>query len=474
MNNERMTLTTIYTKLLHLILLCSIIVLNSNAVGQDELQVAVDKLLNDPALQGASIGLQVQELDSKKALAAHNPDLSLVPASSMKVLTTQTALVVFGKDHRFETHLILEGEILPNGDLAGNVLVRGFGDPTLGSSYFDKQSFLEGWVQAISDAGVKNILGSVRAETNYFDGPHLHGSTSIEDGGNYYAAGVHGINVYDNQFSVFLTSDDTAGNPTFVSEVKPEIPGLLLLNQVLSSDSKRDNAYIHGHPLIAQRTIYGTIPKGRKRFEIKGAVPDPAILLCQELKSEMETLGITSEGVIMESAVGSKEMLILKEMSPTLREIVNVTNRKSVNLFATALLMHLGKEMKGEGSINAGAKAIESFWTKRGLDTKGMVVKDGSGLSRANALTARQLAEVSGFISKETDQVFVQSLTPRGGRSNLIAKSGYVERVRAYTGRTTLKDGRRVSFAIIVNNYSGTAAQAKAPIMDFLVGITKK
>ena len=469
-----MILNTIYTKLLHLILLCSIIVLNSNASGQSELQHALEKLVSDPVLQGASIGIHIQEFDSRETVASHHPDLSLIPASTMKVLTTQTALAVFGKDHRFETHLILEGSILPNGDLEGNVLIRGFGDPTLGSSHFDKQAFLKDWCQAIADAGVKNILGGVRVETNFFEGPHIHGSTSIEDGGNYYAAGVHGINVYDNQFSVFLTSDEVAGNPTFVSEVKPQIPGLMLFNKVLSSDSKRDNAYIHGHPLIAQRTIYGTIPKGRKRFEIKGSVPDPAILLSQEMVSAIENQGIPMKGVVLEKAIGTREMLIVKQQSPTLEEIVNVTNRKSVNLFAMALLMHLGKEVKGDGSLQSGAEVVKSFWKDKGIDVRGMEVKDGSGLSRANAITARQLAEVSGFLSKETEQAFVQSLPPRGGRSNLIAKSGYVERVRAYTGRTTLNDGRRVSFAIIVNHYSCTPAQAKAPIMDFLIGITKK
>jgi len=112
-------------------------------------QHPVEKLINNPLLQNANISLLVKDLKSGETLYELRPKNSAVTASTMKVITTATALEMFGPDFRFETKLEIDGETGKDSTLNGNLYIRGGGDPTLGSDKMGDKNFLTKWINAV-------------------------------------------------------------------------------------------------------------------------------------------------------------------------------------------------------------------------------------------------------------------------------------------------------------------------------------
>ena len=100
-----------------------------NLSAQTALDEAFASVLQDENLAEASISAVFMNKESNEAVLEHNADQLLAPASTMKALVTRTELEVFGPDHQFVTELILQGEVM-NSELKGDVIIRGYGDPT--------------------------------------------------------------------------------------------------------------------------------------------------------------------------------------------------------------------------------------------------------------------------------------------------------------------------------------------------------
>jgi len=112
-------------------------------------QHPVEKLINNPLLQNANISLLVKDLKSGETLYELRPKNSAVTASTMKVITTATALEMFGPDFRFETKLEIDGETGKDSTLNGNLYIHGGSDPTLGSDKMGDKNFLTKWINAV-------------------------------------------------------------------------------------------------------------------------------------------------------------------------------------------------------------------------------------------------------------------------------------------------------------------------------------
>ncbi|MCH2198133.1 MAG: D-alanyl-D-alanine carboxypeptidase/D-alanyl-D-alanine-endopeptidase [Flavobacteriales bacterium] len=465
------------SKLKQSLLLSAIFVLIiAKTLAQGDIPTQFDKVLKDERLKGAWVSACFLDQRTGEPIFEHNADMIMTPASSLKSLTTHAALEILSPEYQFNTELLTSGEISPDGTLTGDLIIRGYGDPTLGSPNFYKDRFKQEWLLALKNAGIKRVTGFVVVDDMYFEGPPLAGSTAIEDGGNYYAPGVHGINVYDNTCKLFFSSPEEAGKQTGMVKVDPELPAVKFQNYVQSSDEKGDNAYIFGQPLDYVRAIYGTIPKNRKSFEIKGSISDPALVLGRDFEALCELKGIVVEKgykVLRRIETYPNQNVIATTLSPKLSEIVYLTNRKSINLYAAALVKHVGMQERGIGSYEAGAEVIKEYWREFGIDVTGLQIEDGSGLSRTNFVTAKQLARTAGYVSKKSEEAFHNSLRPYAGRSKLLVKSGYIERVRSFTGRVTLTDGTEASFSVILNNFNCTASQSRQILEGFLKAITQ-
>lgn len=153
---------------------------------------------------------------SGKVLMEMNSNISMVPASCMKLVTTAAALNLLGTNLRFETHLQYDGSIINENTLKGNIYIQGNGDPCLGSDRiagnpsWKKQ--VELWGDAIEQLGIRIIKGKIIPDNSKWEKNMAVPSWCYEDLANYYGAGASALSFNENQYSIFLSPERQLDN----------------------------------------------------------------------------------------------------------------------------------------------------------------------------------------------------------------------------------------------------------------------
>jgi len=464
-----------------------------------DLDTEVGNILAYPPFKTASFGFYAIDLNSGEEISAYQPDIALKPASTQKLITTAAALEILGPDFTFETKLAYTGDLSQeNGYLNGNLLLIGGGDPSLGSKYFEQtagKQFLNEFVNKIKDYGIDSVSGRIIADARYFDWDIIPPTWSWQNIGQYYGASANGLAIYDNYFSILFNTFDY-GNTTLITGIRPFIEGLKLTNYVVADSISYDNAYVFGAPYSNRRTLTGELPVRRTNYVVEAATPDPAYLAALQLDSALKANNIsvnqkaTTIRRIVES--GAKNNLagfrvFYTKRSVSLKEIIEQTNIHSINLFAEHCLLQLAGNLGGKKQTVPATDSLMSFWAQKGMDTQGMSLNDGSGLSHYNAVTPRQMVFVLDYMKNSSAHFkeFYSSLAV-GGRSgtlenmfkgssaegNIRAKSGTVTRGKAYAGYLTSASGREIAFSMIVNNFSGSSDEAKAKLEELMTALS--
>lgn len=445
----------------------------------------------DASLKNASWSLDVVEAHTGKPILSHNSQLSLVPASTQKVVTTATALLLLGSDFRYPTRVIIRGNI-HQGVLHGDLIIKGSGDPTLGAVQMDDSLSLERvfnyWLNDIRAAGIGQITGSIIADDSVFDREMVPRKWIWEDIGNYYGAGSSGLTVHENMYTVFFQAGGKPGDAVKVLGTDPVIPGMVLENQVSTGPAgSGDQVYIFGAPFSNQRILTGTIPAGSSRFPVRGSIPDPPAYLAFAFNEFLNQNNIPTS--VKSPTAGNssiKEQTISTWWSPSLKDIAYRTNLNSNNTYAENLLKTLGYQISGQGNLAAGNKALLTLWSQLGVDMDGMRLHDGSGLSPSNRLTTRQITSILSYCAQHAVFEDLRQGFPLAGvsgslanafhdtasRGVLAAKSGFLSNVRSFAGYTTTRDGTLVAFAFIVNDYQGSPAAMRLKMVQLMNAIT--
>lgn len=459
---------------------------------QNDFQTELQKTLQQPEYQNTTVGIQIVDLETENPLFELNAKKLMIPASTLKIVTSATALEILGADYRFQTKIGYTGEVLQTNELNGDLVVLGGGDPTLGSEYFNQfelcSDFINIWVQKIKVAGIRKISGDIIFDGSIYDSEKIPPTWIWSDIGNYYGAGANAFTCYDNLFGITFKSPKETGEKSEIISTAPKIEGLEIVNEVVSSDDSRDMAYVFGSPLDKKRVIRGTIPKDRKAFTIKAAVHHPEELLAEALLNQLANEGIFISGRVKFETVDKKQLqTIYIHYSPKLDEIAKVLNHESVNLFAEHLVLQIAAEKTGLGNRENGIQLIKEFWHSKGIDTRNLFIEDGSGLSHFNAISPEQINSILIFMARKSEnrETFFNSLPSAGNgtiksfiadsfpQNTLKAKSGSMTRVRCYAGYLQLDSGRRVAFSIMFNHFSGTQAKLIKGIENLLHTVKK-
>lgn len=432
--------------------------------------------LKDESITESPMSICVSNLETEEIIFQHNSQLSLPPASTLKLITSATALEILGKDYKFETQIAYQGKVVDS-VLLGNLIIIGGGDPSLGSAYMngiDNKAFLENWSQNIKKSGIKLIVGDIIADPNIYSDQDVPQTWIWEDLGNYYGSAAQGISFYDNTFKIAFKTENIDNGKTYILGTVPNIPNLSIANEVKSSNIQRDRAYVFGNPSSSNRTIKGTLPMGRDNFKIKASIPDPSLLLAYEFKQSLNQNGINVQGEAISLKNNSNykyttDSTLFKWESAPLFKIIEQLNYESINLFAEHLCKHIGFVKSGTGSTNEGVKQIKTFWNTQGINTNFIFLADGSGLSRANSISSKSLVEILNYMQNHsTHAAYYKNSIPITGlqgtqkyyfqnsflKGKAQAKSGSMTRIRSFAGYMTTQNGTPISFAIIVNNFN--------------------
>jgi serine-type D-Ala-D-Ala carboxypeptidase/endopeptidase (penicillin-binding protein 4) len=439
------------------------------------------EVFNQPAYSGALVSYKIIDLDSSITLYEQNSQLALTPASIMKLVTTTTALDVLGKDFQFRTSLFFKGNI-KDSVLHGDLIIIGGGDPTLGSRFFPKINPFEEFKQALKKSGIKKVNGNIIADGSYFTNEEVPETWTWADLGNYYGAGISGLNYSDNTIYIDFKSGKEGDTAQIIS-MTPAYPSLSFVSNVRAQNITSDQAYIFGSPYDFKRIIEGGIPKNRSSFSVRGSVPNSALFTASVFKDFLTINGVDVSGEALRKDGIKKDSLklITKYASPKLKDIVYQINQFSVNHFAEALLRELGRK-SGSGSFSDGARFVKNYWEKQGVDVSFLFIEDGSGLSRHNAISANLMTDILQHVYMSKFKEEFQNSLPVAGKSGtlinmlkgtqaegkLMAKSGSMTRVRSYAGYVTSQSGRNLAFVIIVNNYNNFSLEIRKDLEAFM------
>lgn len=458
-------------------------------------QEAIDKFVNNPLLRNANISIQVKDLKTGREIHNFRANHAAIPASTMKVVTTATALEIFGPDYRYETVLAHDGKIDSSGVLNGNLYIVGSGDPTLGSTKMGDSQFLSKWVAAVKAAGITKINGSIVADETRFDNEGANPKWTWDDIGNYYAPGIFALPYLDNTLRVTFKSGVVGTTPEIIN-VSPAIEGLTIENNLRSSRITFDSAYFYGASKSMSRFVRGEIPANRPAFVVRAELPDPGLTLAQDfhrllIQHNVEISNPPSTLVLVGFSFPANmpvKTSIYTHYSVPMSQIIKEINEKSNNFYAEQVFKTISLSRDAVATNKRSVEIIRSFWRSKGLDVNQLFQLDGSGLTPTNAVSAGFLTSIMEYMYKESKHkdVFFNSLaiagktgtiagilkkTPLEGR--VFAKSGTISRVRAYTGYI-LQDQREWVFTVIVNNSNGNSWQTLSRIEDFLTDITKR
>ena len=469
---------------LNLSFITSILLLCFSACAQKQKdQTYIDEFVNNDLFKSASIGIEVCDFTTGEILAKHQSEKSLTPASTQKLVTTAAAIEILESDFQFKTDVYITGRIDKDGNLMGNLVIRGFGDPTLGSKYFPENNhFISTIYSELKKLGIRQINGQLLTDNSFYESS-IPRTWIWEDIGNYYGAVPHPISYKDNTYTLHFESKG-AGQLTQIKKVDNKPFNLKLTNEVMASKINKDRAYIFGGTTSSQRRVEGTIPENRSDFKVKGALSRPELVLLKDLKAILITGGIPIKNEIYRVKT---QKTLLQFNSPPLSEIITLTNKKSINLFADHLLFQIGIKQKKDGSWKSGIKAIKEFWQSKNINTKGLFLYDGSGLSHFNAISAHALNQILVYMNKsENTNNFFNSLAIAGesgtlknfGKQTVLAgkfkaKTGSMMGVRSYSGILTKSNGEKIAISFIINNYTCSNKEVSKQFKNLLIQISK-
>jgi D-alanyl-D-alanine carboxypeptidase/D-alanyl-D-alanine-endopeptidase (penicillin-binding protein 4) len=454
--------------------------------------------LQKPALKGASVSFMAKEVNSGNVLYGYEIDKEMTPASVLKTVTTATALELLGENFCFETSILYDGEI-SNGVLNGNLYIQGSGDPTLNSSELPtyKDSIFDLWTFAVRQAGIQRINGQVIADESIFDTEGVSMKWMREDIGSGYGQGSYGLNIFDNQYTLYVNTGSSGTQPTLLS-TEPAMPSLQFFNYLKTLPGASDSCYIVGFPFSNERYLYGMMRTNQSRARITGDIPDPALYLARYFSDYLINNGI---GVEKEPSCHrilsqrgewkyTERKKIVTTFSPPLTEIVRITNFVSHNLYADALLKTLGLRYQSAQpemitSFEKGSRIVKNYWATKGFDASSLWMFDGSGLAITDKVTVDFLCDLYIYMATKSNVSgsFIESL-PQPGLDGTVRnmlrntslqgctrlKSGSMSRVQCYGGYIT-KDGKQYAVTILVNNFSGRQNLLRGAIEELLLAL---
>ncbi|GJQ60205.1 MAG: D-alanyl-D-alanine carboxypeptidase/D-alanyl-D-alanine-endopeptidase [Candidatus Scalindua sp. AMX11] len=451
----------------------------ATAFAKEDISQIFQKQINRPKLKHAQWSFYAEYADTGENIVDFNGEKSLAPASGLKAITTGVALMLLGEGFRFETNLYYDGEISDTGILQGNLYLVGGGDPTLGSDQVKGspglEKLMQTWVVSVRKLKIHQITGSVIVDTSFFDQETVPDFWTWSDIGNYFGAGSSALCIHDNLYSLFFKPGSRVGDSAEIVRTEPKVEDIEFDNHMRTGKiGSGDNGYIYCAPKQRVATVRGTIPAGVKEFSIKGSIPDPPLFAAHYLTEWLYRSSVPVSGtatVTNRRRNYQDEKKICSIYSPPLTDIIKITNKKSINLYAEQLVKMVAHKGTGIGSTKRGIPIIENTLNSLGIDTGGFSLFDGSGLSRNTMVTTKICAKfLSAMAKQKAFDTFYNSLSVAGDPRdighvkkfgvgtplafNARVKTGYIKGVRSHSGYVRSRSGRLISFSLICNNFS--------------------
>ncbi|AKB78079.1 D-alanyl-D-alanine carboxypeptidase [Methanosarcina horonobensis HB-1 = JCM 15518] len=468
----------------------------------EPLPASVTGIMNNTRYDHAWWGILVEDLDTGEVIYQVNPEKMFSPGSTTKLYTGAAALDVIGADYRFETPVYARGHVDSSGNLNGDLILVASGDLTTGGrttpdgkiAYTDLDhgdanslgnavlttpdplSGLNQLAQQVSDAGIKSVSGEVIIDDRFFD------KIDPPDSASDYT--LTPIVINDNLIDITVKPSQ----PGREAEVdwRPKTAAYKVEANVITADP--DEAaqleILTGGPGVIK--ISGQIPAGNgpvvQTYRVENPSSFARSLLIEALEREgvkinAQVRGNNPSDLLPPSMDYSDMERVVLLTSPPFSENLKLILKVSQNMHADSLLPLMAVK-EGKRSFWDGLTIERTFLEKAGLDLNSLSISDGRGNSPADFMTPRNTVNLLKYMSSRDDsQVYLDALPILGVDGSLATsispESPVKGKVQAKTGTTakydavndriivsskalagymTTSEGRRLAFAVYVNN----------------------
>ncbi len=433
---------------------------------------AVTKALERARIPLTQVGVMVQETGNREPQLAWQADRPMNPASTMKLVTTLAGLDALGPTYTWKTEVYRSG-VQAGEVLHGDLIIKGYGDPKLSLERF--------WLllRGVRQRGIREIRGDLVLDHSYFAVEDRFPQSF--DGAPFSLYNTTPTALLLNFKSIQVMVLPEAGSVQLVTDPTP--PQIAIENRLTPARGpcrmrrSRFGVRFTSDAASARVTASGAYPLQCGKSVYEASLLNHAQYVYGVFRQIWGELGGQLRGGLREGPVPrGAERLALSE-SPTVVEVVRDINKDSNNVMARQLFLTLGAATQGVPASPAKAfDGIQEWFYKRGVDTEGLVMENGSGLSRIEQIATSALGRMLLYAyASPIMPEFIASLpvagvdgtmrkrlrhTPLEGRAHI--KTGSLRGVKAIAGYVLNRFGRMTVVVCIINHpnaAAGTAAQ---------------
>ncbi|MFC8720304.1 D-alanyl-D-alanine carboxypeptidase/D-alanyl-D-alanine-endopeptidase [Kitasatospora sp. NPDC057198] len=440
----------------------------------------LDALLSDARLANAQTGIEVLDAATGQVVYARQPQALLTPASTLKTVTSAAALDLLGADYRFTTEVRTTGKRY--GDtLAGDLVLRGGGDPTLLVTDLDE---LAGQVAA---SGITTVTGRVLADGSRYETTPLGPGWAWDDEPYSYSPQIAGLTVANDPEYLMDTvrvtvTPGAAGTEAAVTLDPPQAPMSFTGKVSTGAAGSGSSVGVDRRRGANELTLSGSIAAGSAPVTSWVTVEDPSTYAGRVFEGALARHGVRVVRGVGAATGAESSQPLASHRSRTLAELIVPMLKVSNNGMAEHLTKEIGRVKGGRGDWATGVAQVQGFLKANGLGTPAGRQVDGSGLSRYDLITPAKMAgllelaqnkpwfgtwydalPVAGNPDRMVGGTLAARMRGTKAENNVHAKSGSMGGVDNLVGYATAPDGRRLVFAVLINDYAGTSPR---PVLD--------
>ncbi|WP_434140049.1 D-alanyl-D-alanine carboxypeptidase/D-alanyl-D-alanine-endopeptidase [Pseudomonas luteola] len=424
----------------------------------------VQQLMQKNKLANDELSLVMIPLDAAGSADFYNADVSVNPASTMKLITTFAALELLGPTYQWKTEFYTDGQ-LHNGVLNGNLYLKGGGDPKLNMEKL--------WLMMrdLRANGVTQVNGDLVLDRGRFIKPEL---PVFNDDGNDenkpFLVGPDALMVNLKSVRMVIRADDGKASVS----MDPPLTNVRVENQVKAVGKGKCPAWpeIRFNPVTetdgTALIVTGNLPSGCSAQSYLSLLDHPSYT-AGAVRAIWKELGGTIMGKDREGTVPKSAELLARSFSPDLVEIIRDINKYSNNTMARQLFLSIGAQYRTSADANDGVAAqrvIRQWLARKGITATHLVMENGSGLSRDERISAREMGlilqaawrspyayeYISSLPIAGMDGTLRKRLknTPLLGQAHM--KTGTLNNVRALAGFSRDANGRTWAVVAILNS----------------------
>lgn len=469
-------------------------------------QKYIESVASNDILRQASLGVFAMT-EGGKAIASFNQEKRLVPASTMKLITSGAAMHQLGPDFKFTTRIGYSGEI-KDGILEGDLYIIGGGDPTIASKdsiALRRDALFAQWKGFLDKAGIQRVNGLVIADGRYFDGPIERDSWQYQDIGTSYGTGGDGLCFYENAIDMKVSHGATVGSPVNVMVSYPSLPWMKYnFGCKTGSAGTGDQLYLFTSEFAPYAEIRGTFAIDRQPKTEEFSNKFGAYTCAYHFSEYLRARGVEVSRGVADVRLGRIRSdlsslvpgpyaakvddlkMIGMSYSPALKKIVRECLLKSDNFYAESFYRILGRRLHHSAQPDSCQAALTDVLTRLGAAPTGIRIDDGSGLSRTNYVSPEYFVKfLSAMMDSPVFGDYIETLGQPGERyyearlkgesealkSRVHLKSGSMGGVRCFSGYIEPSEGSKsdaIIFSIMANNFTASISKVD-PIIDRII-----